>query len=1046
MAAFAPRTLDAQGSSTWRLVFSGQAPCPGGGGGTRVFTVNAPGLSSGNPLPPEIYSDEDYFRDLAAEGGEFGLLDLAGTTVFEISGCGAAQFRRIDTATFTIFASPGGQGVYHVQTNDYVSEFFCGSTTIPVRLDADRVQVTGSTTSGQTQCRVAIAGPNRPLPDIGTPPAPSPSPAPAPAPVPPPGSCFVSDSIVPELRHASEGRPYGQERLPVAGGSTCRQLSTFPTLRGMGVTGSCVLTGTPVGHYSQPSIFGSKTFTIDVEVSRPGSAPCTGTVSFEILAPLDFEALSGHPVVLPRGVAGGLYNTSLVSSGGDDWRCRKHWHVAGGSLPPGVTAQETAGLNSSLAIDGRPASAGTFRFTVELRDDCGGRVSKDVVITIDGPGTSRLTIATASLPAVTDGQAVGRAVMASGGAGGYRFRATSELPPGLSLAEHGALGGVARGGRDEPYQFTVEVSDAAGATATGAVTIRVLPPAGSPLHLSRATRLPPAHVGHPYSAQLEPLGGVPPYRVDLERSSAPLPGGLLLGRTGTLSGIPNQAMRRTVLFRVVDARGSSSTGPFEMVIEAAPPPTIASIAPESAHAGGPVFVLEVGGQGFSSDSTIEWNGRALPTSGSSTLRAATIPPDLLVTAGEVALVVRNGSGERSAPVSFAILGSEASALVAPAANATVPDTAVFRWLRSASTEYRLTIGDGAAGSTNLFDRTFPGSTSSVILNGLPTDGRVLAVRLFSHLPTGWQARDYTFRSVDTPSVPAPVPAPAPAPAPTPAPAPSPAPAPTPSPSPSPGGPSSAQLDDDERATRVGWSWYYGATAETLASAIGQGYRITDLQVESGNPLRFTALLVQNTGVYGKGWWWYTGVAAGDIQGLLQTNNARLVDVDAYADGAGNTRFAIVMIRNTDADAAAWAYQLNGTGDAIPNYMRANPGVRIVDVDRFTDGATIYQSGLFIGNADRHARAWWWYFNVAADQISSIMSSTGAMPTKIEPVGNGNYDVLLRQVPGDSPRWWAYVGIDSATISSSLQQNNARLIHLKRLSSDRFAAVMIDNSK
>ena len=228
--------------------------------------------------------------------------------------------------------------------------------------------------------------------------------------------------------------------------------------------------------------------------------------------------------------------------------------------------------------------------------------------------------------------------------------------------------------------------------------------------------------------------------------------------------------------------------------------------------------------------------------------------------------------------------------------------------------------------------------------------------------------------------------------------------------------------------------------------MNQGYRITDLQVESVNPLRFTVLLVQNSGVYGKAWWWYSSVAGSEINGLLNTNNARLIDIDAYNDGAGNTRFAVVMIRNTDADAAAWAFQLNGSGNAIPDYLNANAGLRLVDVDRYAIGGTTYQSGVFIGNTDRHARSWWWYFNIPADQIAGITNSTGAMPTKIEPVGNGNYDVLLRRVPGGNPRWWAHVSVDAAFISNALQQNNARLIDLKRLSADRFAVVMIDNSQ
>ncbi len=44
-----------------------------------------------------------------------------------------------------------------------------------------------------------------------------------------------------------------------------------------------------------------------------------------------------------------------------------------------------------------------------------------------------------------------------------------------------------------------------------------------------------------------------------------------------------------------------------------PSPSITSIAPDVAIAGGAAFTLTVNGNNFASDSTIEWNGSSLPT-------------------------------------------------------------------------------------------------------------------------------------------------------------------------------------------------------------------------------------------------------------------------------------------------------------------------------------------------------------------------------------------------------------------------------------------------
>jgi hypothetical protein len=66
-------------------------------------------------------------------------------------------------------------------------------------------------------------------------------------------------------------------------------------------------------------------------------------------------------------------------------------------------------------------------------------------------------------------------------------------------------------------------------------------------------------------------------------------------------------------------------------------------------------------------------------------------------------------------------------------------------------------------------------------------------------------------------------------------------------------------------------------------------------------------------------------------------------------------------------------------------------------------------------------------------------------TDVEPVGNGNYDVILQRVPGGNPRWWWYFGVDAAFVNRATQENNARVIDLKRYG-DRYAFVMIDNTQ
>ena len=70
------------------------------------------------------------------------------------------------------------------------------------------------------------------------------------------------------------------------------------------------------------------------------------------------------------------------------------------------------------------------------------------------------------------------------------------------------------------------------------------------------TKLPVAHVGKPYSAQLRARGGILPYRWRL--TSGPLPTGLHLLSSGRVTGTPHRARKLGLSFRITDAVGQTT--------------------------------------------------------------------------------------------------------------------------------------------------------------------------------------------------------------------------------------------------------------------------------------------------------------------------------------------------------------------------------------------------------------------------------------------------------------------------------------------------------
>ncbi len=88
--------------------------------------------------------------------------------------------------------------------------------------------------------------------------------------------------------------------------------------------------------------------------------------------------------------------------------------------------------------------------------------------------------------------------------------------------------------------------------------------------------------------------------------------------------------------------------------------------------------------------------------------------------------------------------SQKSAMTSPVPGSTLPGSSVaFAWSSgSGVSQYWLYVGT-AAGGNDLYGLS-QGSSLSVTVNGLPTDGRTLYVRLWSLLAGAWQFSDYTY--------------------------------------------------------------------------------------------------------------------------------------------------------------------------------------------------------------------------------------------------------------------------------------------------------------
>src|SRR5207249_1385209 len=101
--------------------------------------------------------------------------------------------------------------------------------------------------------------------------------------------------------------------------------------------------------------------------------------------------------------------------------------------------------------------------------------------------------------------------------------------------------------------------------------------------------------------------------------------------------------------------GPCNTANATLVITINAVPTISSLSPTCATAGGLQFTLTVNGTNFVSGSTVNWNGSPLTTIFvSATQLTATVPAALIATAGTASVIVVTPCGGTSNAKTFTI--------------------------------------------------------------------------------------------------------------------------------------------------------------------------------------------------------------------------------------------------------------------------------------------------------------------------------------------------------------------------------------------------------
>jgi hypothetical protein len=223
---------------------------------------------------------------------------------------------------------------------------------------------------------------------------------------------------------------------------------------------------------------------------------------------------------------------------------------------------------------------------------------------------------------------------------------------------------------------------------------------------------------------------------------------------------------------------------------------------------------------------------------------------------------------------------------------------------------------------------------------------------------------------------------------------------------------------------TGWYWLTNATPSQVGTIVGNGYRIVSIELASSAPT-FSVAYVANSGTYGRGFWWYYGLTATQVSGYLSTNNARPTDIEPYQTASG-LRFAVAMIANTGSAAKGYWWYYGQTAAQVNAFVAAN-NARLVDLDRYSTSSGDRFDFIAIPNTGVDAAGWWYYYNVTPSAILSALVTNHARLIRMERTDSGNFDVIMVNAP--SVKEWWYYGYTGTDLSNLASQKGARIGYL-----------------
>ncbi|MCX6964698.1 MAG: putative Ig domain-containing protein [Verrucomicrobia bacterium] len=355
----------------------------------------------------------------------------------------------------------------------------------------------------------------------------------------------------PALISGQANKPLAQLFLEATGGLEPYIYSVAPSLPA-GLT----LNSTTGDISGTPTVSGNTTVTFSVKDARQRTATSNATlVAIAPVDPLEFIT----EAVLPSGKVASFYGgdvtilpdplppRGVTIKGKGGFSPYNFTLKTPGTLPAGLSLNATTGL-----ISGTPTAAGTFVFTIVLKDSkTTTPAEREFTILVEPYGWEIIS------QCPIEGK-VGQPILfdlaVSGGKPPYTWSITG-LPVGLTL---NATAGKISGTPTTVGNFTIaiKIQDSKGQTLVKNCTIIISP--ADPLYISTPPNLGMANINTAFSTTLQALGGKPAYTWSLA-SRGTLPASANITAGGVLTANSSIALTANFSVMVRDSAGANAT-------------------------------------------------------------------------------------------------------------------------------------------------------------------------------------------------------------------------------------------------------------------------------------------------------------------------------------------------------------------------------------------------------------------------------------------------------------------------------------------------------